>query len=120
VLLARKAAAIRPPANSEPRAGCSELPITATACGHATTGKFIRQSVSLVVAARPLAGRSPVAAPDAKYRSSSRCQTRMGSGTLRFVKHKLTWQSNTKVSRPSHVRPRLGLGFESNGANPDA
>jgi hypothetical protein len=51
-----------PPSTSDRRAGTAELHRTATAVGHATVGKLINQEVSLVVAARPSAGRSPAAA----------------------------------------------------------
>ena len=118
--LARKVAAIRPSAKPGLRAGCSRLNRTATAGGHAAAGKFIRESVSLVVAARPSAGRSPLRAHGAKCSSPRPCQTRMSSGTLRFVKDKITSHSNTKMSRPSRFSGWLGLDCKSNGANPDA
>jgi hypothetical protein len=54
-----------PPSSSEPRAGNTELHRTATAVGHATVCKLVSQGASLVVAARPSAGRSPAAARDA-------------------------------------------------------
>ena len=63
------------------------LPRTATAVGHATAGKFISQGVSLVVAARPSAGRSPAVARDDPVCWPSRCRTGMGSGTLPLVKN---------------------------------
>jgi len=44
----------------------------------------------------------------------------MSSGTLRFVKDKITSHSNTKMSRPSRFSGWLGLDCKSNGANPDA
>jgi hypothetical protein len=92
---------------------------TATAVGHATTGKCIGQGVRLVAAARPSAGRSPAAARNAKCRAPGKCRTRMGSGTLPLVKHEANWQSNTKVSRPSRANARLGherKGGSSNAA----
>jgi hypothetical protein len=71
--LARKGVAVIyaafPPSTSEPRAGTTELHRTATAVVQANAGKFINQGVSLVLAARPSAGRSPVLAHHAKYRS---------------------------------------------------
>ena len=91
--LARKTEATCLPAESGPRAGVSKLYRTAATGGHAIVGKFFSQGASLVVAARPSASRSPTAARDVKGSSPSECQTRMGSGTLRLVKHKLTWQS---------------------------
>ena len=91
-------------------AGTALLHRTATAVGHATAGKFISQGVSLVVAARPSAGRLPVKAHNANRRSPGVCQIRMGWGTLRLMEEKTKWQSNTKVSRPSHFHVWLGHG----------
>jgi hypothetical protein len=109
--------AICSPAKSEPRTGKSSLRRTATFAGHATIGKFFSQGVSLVVAAHPTAGRSPVAAQNAICRSPSGCQTRMGSGTLRLVKVKLASQSNTKVSRLSPFCLWLGRGSKGSSSN---
>ena len=89
-------------------AGTTLLHRTATAVGHANAGKFIIQGVSLVVAARPPAGRSPVVTSGAELRSPRVCQIRMGSGTLRLMEEQSKWQSNAKVSRPSHVDAWLG------------
>ena len=110
--LARKGVALIytafPPSTSEPRTGMSELHRTATAVSHAAAGKFLSQGTSLVVAARPSAGRSPPAARGAKVRSSRMCQLRMGWGTLQLVKYKASCLSNAKVPRPSHVGAWLG------------
>jgi hypothetical protein len=126
----------RLPAESELHAGSSELYRTATSAGHSTVGTHGSQSGSLVVAARPSAGRSLAVARHAKYRSPSGCRTRMGSGTLPLVKynavlHRMrqpppsvisvvacspggrTMQSKTKVSRCS-VLP-IWLGPERKG-----
>jgi len=89
-------------------AGTALLHRTATAVGHAIAGKFIGQGVSLVVAARPSAGRSPVKAHNANYRAPGVCQIRMGWGTLRLMEERSTYQSNPKVSRPSHLGAWLG------------
>jgi hypothetical protein len=94
-------------------AGTTALHRTATAVRHATAGTHISEGVSLVVAARPSAGRSPAAAHSGIYRSPSGRQTRMGWGTLRFVKDKASCQSNTKVSRPSKCHVWLGRGRKS-------
>jgi hypothetical protein len=124
------------PAKSEFRARNAELYGTATSVGHSTVGTHGNQSASLVVAARPSAGRSLAAARNAKYRSPGGCRTRMGSGTLPLVKcnavlHRMrqlppsvalvvacrpvsrTMQSKAKVSRCS-VSP-VWLGRERTG-----
>jgi hypothetical protein len=123
-------------ATSEFRAGSSELYRTATSIGYSTSGTLGYQTASLVVAARPSAGRSPALARNAKCRPPGACQTRMGSGTLPLVKfnavlHRMrqpppsvisvvacgpggrTMQSKTKVSRCS-VLP-IWLGRERKG-----
>jgi hypothetical protein len=115
VSLARKVSAIRPPAKLDPRAGCSKLHRTATAFGHATVGTCIHQSESLMGAARPSAGRSPVAAHNAKCGSPRACQSRTGSGTLRLMKPQVNWQSDTKVSRLSCIS--VWLGHERKSSN---
>ena len=91
-------------------AGTALLHRIATAVGHATAGKFISQGGSLVVAARPSAGRSPVKAHNPNCRSPGVCQFRMGSGTLRLMEEQSKCQSNAKVSRPSHLHVWLGHG----------
>jgi hypothetical protein len=74
------------PAKSEFHAGNSELYGTATSVGCSTVGTHGNQSASLVVAARPSAGRSPATARNAKCRPPGVCRTRMSSGTLPLVK----------------------------------
>jgi hypothetical protein len=124
------------PAKSEFRARNAELYGTATSVGCSTVGTHGDQSASLVVAARPSAGRSPGIARNAKCRPPGACRTRMGSGTLPLVKynavlHRMrqpppsvalvvacgpvsrTMQSKTKVSRCS-VLP-IWLGHERKG-----
>jgi hypothetical protein len=124
------------PAKSEFRARNAELYGTATSVGRSTVGTHGNQSASLVVAARPSAGRSPAIARDAKLRPPSRCRTQMASGTLPLVKYNAvlrrmrqsppsaalvvacgpvsrTMQSKTKVSRCS-VLP-IWLGRERKG-----
>ena len=95
-------------AGSMSHAGTTFCHRTATAVGHATVGTHISQGVSLVVAARPSAGRSPAGARNAKCRLPRVCQLRMGSGTLRLMEEQSKSQSNTKVSRPSHLDAWLG------------
>ena len=90
------------------RAGTTLLHRTTTAVGHATAGTHISQGGSLVVAARPSAGRSPAVTHSARCNSPSECQTRMGWSTLRLMEYKSKWQSNTKVSRLSHLGAWLG------------
>jgi len=89
-------------------AGTTLLHRIAAAVGHATAGTHVSEGVGLVVAARPPAGRSPVVASGAVFRSPRACQIRMGSGTLRLMEEKFKWQSNTKVPRPSRLGARLG------------
>jgi hypothetical protein len=92
---------------------------TATAVGHATAGPHISQGVSLLVAARPTADRSPLKEHNANCRSPRVCQIRMGSGTLRLMEEQSKWQLNAEVSRPSHLHARLGhvsKGCSSNAA----
>jgi hypothetical protein len=126
----------RLPAKSELHAGNAELYGTATSVGRSAAGTHGNQSASLVVAARPSAGRSPATARNVKYRSSGECRTRMGSGTLPLVQynavlHRMrqpqpsfalvvacrpvsrTMQSKAKVSRCS-VSP-VWLGHERKG-----
>ena len=95
-------------AGSMSHAGTTVLHRTATDVGHATAGTHIGEGVSLVVAARPAAGRSPAGARDAKCRPPAKCQIRMASGTLRLMEDKSKCQSNTKASRPSHFGVWLG------------
>jgi len=94
-------------------AGTTLLHRTATAVGHANAGTHVGDCVSLLVAARPPAGRSPVVASGAEFRSPRACQIRMGSGTLRLMENKSKWQSNTKVSPPSHLGAWLGHEHKS-------
>jgi hypothetical protein len=75
------------PAKSEFRARNAELYGTATSVGRSTVGTHGNQSASLVVAARPSAGRSLAVARNAKCRSPGVCRTRIGSGTLPLVKY---------------------------------
>jgi hypothetical protein len=126
----------RSPAKSELHAGSSELYRTTISAGHSTAGTHGSQSGSLVVAARPSAGRSPAPVRNAKFCSLDWCRTRMGSGTLPLVKYNAalaclaqsapgvasvvackpggrTMQSKTKVSRCS-VSP-VWLGRERKG-----
>jgi hypothetical protein len=116
VSLAWKVTAIHPPAESDPRAGCSKLHRTATSGGHATVGKFIRQSVSLVVAARPSAGCSSAVVHGAKCSSPGGCQTRMGSGTLRLMKLQVNCNSKAHVSRPSRISVWFGKARKSSNS----
>ena len=82
---------------------------TATAVGHATAAKFFSQGVSLVVAARPSAGRSRARVRTAICRSPSRCRMGFYSGTLPLVNtaaalhscHKRPFQSCLLGSRAS-------------------
>jgi hypothetical protein len=124
------------PVKSEFHARNAELYRAAASVGHSIVGTLGGQSASLVVAARPLAGRSMAIARNAKCRSPGGCRTRMGSGTLPLVKynavlHRMrqpppsaalvvacgpvsrTMQSKTKVSRCS-VLP-IWLGHERKG-----
>ena len=96
------------PFSSQLRAGRSALYRTATSVARAIAGTFRSESVSLVVAARPSAGRSPAAkhhaacgaqshrcsgpgssTPTARNTTpvllASRCCTGLSSGTLRLV-----------------------------------
>jgi hypothetical protein len=75
------------PVRSEFRARNAELYGTATSVGRSPVGTHGNQSASLVVAARPSAGRSLAVAHNAKCRSPGGCRTRMGSGTLPLVKY---------------------------------
>lgn len=100
--LARELSAIRPPAKAGHRAGFSELHRTATTGGHAGAGKFIHQSA-----------RTPAAARTVNCSPPRERQTRKGSCTLRLVKDKVTWQSNTKVSRPSRISVWFGKARKS-------
>jgi hypothetical protein len=129
------------PAKSEFRARNAELYGTATSVGCSTVGTHGNQSASLVVAARPSAGRSLVVARNARYRSPGACRTRMGSGTLPLVKHNAVlyrmrqpppsvisvvacspcgraMQSKTKVSRCSLLP--IWLGHERKGGGSKA
>jgi hypothetical protein len=126
------------PARSEFRARNAGLYGTATSVGRSTVGTHGNQSGSIVVAARPSAGRSPAIARNAKCRSLGGCRTRMGSGTLPLVKynavlHRMrqpppsvisvvacspsgrTMQSKTKVSRCSLLP--IWLGHERKGGS---
>jgi hypothetical protein len=89
---------------------------TATTVGLRGQGSVNRQGVILVVAARPSASRCPVAARNAIHESPGEFRTRMGSGTLRLVKCKCNWQSNTEVSRPSHLSAWLGRERKGGGS----
>ena len=116
------------PAKPEFRVGSSELYRPATSVGHSTIGTHVDQSASLVVAARPTAGRSPARVPSALRQRTSCCPTAFSSCTLPVVKYSATlltrqlrvtgvaWvvarslgsvvgQSNTKVSRCSVSLP---------------
>jgi hypothetical protein len=92
------------------RAGPTLLSRTATAVGHATAGTHIGQCWSIVVAARPTAGCSPLNEHNVNRRSPRVCRIRMGSGTLRLMEEKSKWQSNAKVSLPSHLHAWLSHG----------
>jgi hypothetical protein len=92
----------RSPVKAELHTGNAELYRTATSVGRSTVGTLGNQSASLVVAARPSAGRSPTAARNAKCRSPGGRRTRMGSGTLPLVKYNAVllcmWQPATGVA----------------------
>ena len=79
--------AIVSPLKSESRAGSSELYRTATSVCHSTIGTLGSQSASLVVAARPTAGRSPARARSALSQRKSCCPTEFSSGTLPVMKY---------------------------------
>jgi hypothetical protein len=119
---------IRSPAKSEFRARNAELYGTATSSGRSTVGTHGNQSASLVVAARPSAGRSLARVRNVLRQRKSCCPTAFSSGTLPAMKTGVivltrqlrvtgvAWevarrlgsvvgQSNTKVSRYS-ISPR--------------
>jgi hypothetical protein len=75
------------PVRPEPRTAGSELYRTATSVCHSTVGTHGNESVSLVVAARPSAGRSPSRARKVAFRTPRRCRSGFSSGTLPLVKH---------------------------------
>jgi hypothetical protein len=99
-----------PPSNSEPRSGTTELHRTATAVGHATAGKFISQSVSLVVAARPSAVRSPPTERNARMPIARRVPKSDGLGhTAVYEKQSqlpIKYKGVTPVPFPRVARPR--------------
>jgi hypothetical protein len=124
-------------AKFEFRAGDAELYRTATSVGHSTVGTRGNESSSLVVAARPSAGRSPARVRSALCQRKSCCPTAFSSGTLPVMKASAilltrqlrvtvaAWvvarglgsvvgQSNTKMSRcRSH---HVYLGHERKGS----
>jgi hypothetical protein len=108
----------RSPVKSERHAGNAELYRTATSVGHSTVGTHGSQSASLVVAARPPAGRSSATARGAKCRSPGGCRTRMGSGTLPLVKY------NAALLRmrqpPASVASVVACGFGSKNRQSNA
>jgi hypothetical protein len=73
-------------ATSKSRAGHSVLHRTATAVCQSSSGTLGRQGASLVVAARPTAGRSPARVHTAMRQRQSCCAAAFSSGTLPFVK----------------------------------
>ena len=91
------------PAKPELHAGKAELHGTATSVGCPTVGTHGDQSASLVVAARPSAGRSLVVARNARCPSPGGCRTRMGSGTLPLVKY------NAVLHRTRRPGPSVAL-----------
>jgi hypothetical protein len=116
------------PAKPEFRVGSSELYRTATSVVYSTIGTHADQSASLVVAARPSAGRSPARVRSAQRQRKSCCPTAFSSCKLPVVKYSANlltrqlrvtgaaWevarrlgsvvgQSNTKVSRCSVSLP---------------
>jgi hypothetical protein len=74
-------------ATSESRAGSSVLHRTATAVCQSSSGTLGRQGVSLVVAARPTAGRLPARACNAMRQRWRYRLAAFSSGTLPVVKH---------------------------------
>ena len=88
----------RSPVMSELRVGCAELYRTATSAGHSTVGTLGNQSASLVVAARPSAGRSPVRVLSALRQRKSCSLVTCSSGTLPVVKY-----SANMLTRQLHV-----------------
>ena len=77
----------RSPVISELHVGSAELYRTTTSAGHSNVDILGNQSASLVVAARPSAGRSPVRVRSALHQRKSCCPSTFSSGTLRVVKY---------------------------------
>jgi hypothetical protein len=126
-------------ATSESRAGHSVPHRTATVVCHSTARTVGRQGVSLVVAARPTAGRSPARAHTALRQRQSCCAAAFSSGTLPCVKQSASlpsrrqtptgfalvaacgsggaaMQSNAKMSQSSSSL--VWLGRERKGGSP--
>jgi hypothetical protein len=74
-------------ATSESRAGHSVLHRTATAICHPSGSTHGNHRASLVVAARPTAGRSPARVRTAMRQRQSCCAAAFRLGTLPFMKH---------------------------------
>jgi hypothetical protein len=74
-------------ATSESRAGISVLHRIATAICHPSNSTHGNHRASLVVAARPTAGRSPARVRNAMHRRQSCCAAAFSSVTLPLVKH---------------------------------
>ena len=118
--VARKAEATCLPAEFAPPAGGSKLHRTATTGGHAIVGKFFSQGEALWW--RPVLRRAAHRPQQATANAVRQAGAKIGwvRAHCVCVEYKLTWPSNTKVSRPSRASVWLGPECKSNGANPDA
>ena len=104
-------------AKSELHAGKAELYGTATSVGRSTGGTHANQSASLVVAARPSAGRLPAIELDALFRPPGRCRTGMGSGTLPLVKYNAVFHRMRQPAPGVALVVACGFGGKSKQSN---
>ena len=93
------------PAKPEFRARSAELYGTASSVACSTVGTHGNQSASLVVAARPPAGRSPARVLSALSQRKSCCPTAFSSGTLPVMKY-----GATRLTRQLRVTGLAWLG----------